>query len=362
MVSHFPQLQNPIFDALYCDEDRLDEDSGLKEQVIDNPNKIQQQHQQHESFPFLSDHDLFWESEEIPTLLAKEKKQARSSYGCVESDGSLSATRNEAVGWMVKVVARCGFAAVTAVLAVNYYDRFVASACFQREKPWMSQLAAVACLSIAAKVEEIHVPALLDLQVEESKYVFEARTIQRMELLVLSTLEWRMNPVTPMSYFDHIVRRFRLITNLHWDFLRRCESVVLSIITDCRLVDYLPSVIAAATMNYVIGEIEPCDAMEYQNQLMTALQTSMETIDDCHTLILGVMGNRGHNLSRKRIYEPVPSSPSGVIDAYFSSDSSNDSWSVAPEPQLKRKRVDDQSHMRLASLSTIFVGLAKDPH
>lgn len=164
MVSHFPQPQNPIFDALYCDEDRLDEDSGLKEQEIDNPNKIQQQ-QQHESFPFLSDHDLFWESEEIPTLLSKEKKQARSSYGCEESDGSSSATRSEAVGWMVKVVARCGFAAVTAVLAVNYYDRFVASACFQREKPWMSQLAAVACLSIAAKVEEIEVPALLDLQV-----------------------------------------------------------------------------------------------------------------------------------------------------------------------------------------------------
>lgn len=74
------------------------------------------------------------------------------------------------------------------------------------------------------------------------------------------------------------------------------------------------------------------------------------------------MGNHGRNLSRKRIYEPVPSSPSGVIDAYLSSDSSNDSWSVAPEPQLKRKRVEDQSHMRLASLSTVFVGLAKDPH
>lgn len=170
MVAHFPQPQNSIFDALYCDEERLDEDSGLKEQEIENPNKIQQQ--LHESFPFLSEHDLFWESEEIPTLLSKEKKQARSSYGCVESDGSLNETRDEAVGWMLKVVARCGFAAVTAVLAVNYYDRFVASACFQREKPWMSQLAAVACLSIAAKVEEIQVPALLDLQVPFLFFLF----------------------------------------------------------------------------------------------------------------------------------------------------------------------------------------------
>lgn len=69
------------------------------------------------------------------------------------------------------------------------------------------------------------------VQVEESKYLFEAKTIQRMELLVLSTLQWKMNPVTPMSFFDHIARRFEFIKNLHWEFLRRCGSVLLSIVT-----------------------------------------------------------------------------------------------------------------------------------
>lgn len=32
--------------------------------------------------------------------------------------------------------------------------------------------------------------------------MFEARTIQRMELLVLSTLRWRMQAVTPFSFID----------------------------------------------------------------------------------------------------------------------------------------------------------------
>ena len=45
------------------------------------------------------------------------------------------------------------------------------------------------------------VPLLLDLQVEEIKYVFEVKTIQRIELLVLSTLQWKVNPVTPTSFF-----------------------------------------------------------------------------------------------------------------------------------------------------------------
>ncbi|GAB2226608.1 hypothetical protein Droror1_Dr00022421 [Drosera rotundifolia] len=40
------------------------------------------------------------------------------------------------------------------------------------------------------------VPLLLDFQID-SKYVFEAKAIQRMELLVSSSLGWRMNPVTP---------------------------------------------------------------------------------------------------------------------------------------------------------------------
>jgi cyclin D1/2/4 len=35
--------------------------------------------------------------------------------------------------------------------------------------------------------------------------VFEARTIQRMELLVLSTLKWRMQAVTPFSYIDYFL-------------------------------------------------------------------------------------------------------------------------------------------------------------
>ena len=36
------------------------------------------------------------------------------------------------------------------------------------------------------------VPLLLDLQVEEIKYVLEVKTIQRIELLVLPTLQWKL--------------------------------------------------------------------------------------------------------------------------------------------------------------------------
>nr|BAE06272.1 cyclin D [Scutellaria baicalensis] len=368
MVSEFQEheslLQNPIFDALYCDEERFDEcvggaGSGFKEPEINDFNEIH-----NNPFAFLFEHDLFWESEELDALLTKEKTQTHLTFDEINSDASLKAMRNEAINWMLKVIAHYGFNALTAVLAVNYYDRFITSVCFQKDKPWMSQLAAVACLSVAAKVEETQVPLLLDLQVEESKYLFEAKTIQRMELLVLSTLQWRMNPVTPISFFDHIARRFEFVKNLHSVFLRRCESLILSIITDCRLVKYFPSVIASAAMIYAIREFETPDALEYEDQLLSVLRTSKDKVDDCRKLIVDAMyGGFSHKPCYKRKYESIPSSPSGVIDAYLSSDSSVDSWAVtlsvssSPEPSFKRSKAQDQ-HMRLAPLSSVSLGLA----
>ena len=36
--------------------------------------------------------------------------------------------------------------------------------------------------------------------------------------------------MTPISFFDHIVRRLGLKTNLHWEFLNKCELLLLSVI------------------------------------------------------------------------------------------------------------------------------------
>jgi hypothetical protein len=44
-------------------------------------------------------------------------------------------------------------------------------------------------------------------QVTEAKFVFEGRTIKRMELLVLSTLKWRMQAVTACSFIDYFLHK-----------------------------------------------------------------------------------------------------------------------------------------------------------
>ncbi|KAF5463746.1 hypothetical protein F2P56_013886 [Juglans regia] len=355
-----------LLDALFCEEESFEEENGVEEDGSENTDEKMKKHS---LFRFvLVENDMAWDDDELVSLISKEGE----THVCLRSlisDESLMVARKEAVDWILRVKSHYGFSALTILLAVNYFDRFASRPTFQRDKPWMSQLVAVACLSLAAKVEETQVPLLLDLQVEESKYVFEARTIQRMELLVLSTLQWRMNPVTPMSFFDHIIRRLGLKNHLHWDFLWRCERLVLFLIADSRVMTYLPSTLAAATMLHVIEDIELSNLLEYQNHLMSVLKISEEKVNECCKLIQEISESHGHyihNQSRKRKNVSIPSSPKGVIEAYFSSDSSNDSWAVAslvsssPEPRFKRSRAQDQQ-MRLPSLNRVSVGDLSSP-
>ncbi|KAL2458994.1 Cyclin-D3-1 [Forsythia ovata] len=347
MASHQPNFPLAL-DALYCEEEHWEYGE------VENRDICYIEEQEEES-TFLADfinrkrsvvlleQDLFWEDEELSSLLSKE--QENELYNGLRENPSLAKARGEAVEWMLKVIEYYSFNALTAVLAVNYLDRFFCGFQSQSEKPWMTQLAAVACLSLAAKVEETQVPLLLDFQVEESKYVFEAKTIQRMEILVLSTLQWKMNPVTPLSFLDYIARRLGLKSHLCCEFLRRCECLLLSIISDYRFMCYLPSALANATMLYVISSLEPCIGVEYQDQLLGILGINKDKVEECCSQIQEVATRIQFHSFNKRKFGSLPGSPKGVVDVSFSFDSSNDSWGVcsaatsvssSPEPLTKK--------------------------
>lgn len=114
---------------------------------------------------------LFEEEEESEITFKNENnddQQLLHSLFSKERETSLTSvaetlSRKEGVEWIVRVNSHHGFSALTAILAVNYFDRFLFD--FQKDKPWALQLVAVASLSLAAKLEETTVPLLLDLQV-----------------------------------------------------------------------------------------------------------------------------------------------------------------------------------------------------
>lgn len=145
-MAHYHNQKLPfLLDSLYC-KDETFQDFEVKPKSIS-----------------LLNQDLIWEKEEFNSLLSKE--QENQMYNVVINNPFLSVFRKEAIEWTLEAVGFHNFSAQTAILAVNYLDRFLFSLQSQSEKPWMKQLAAVTCLSLAAKVEETQVPLLLDLQV-----------------------------------------------------------------------------------------------------------------------------------------------------------------------------------------------------
>ncbi|CAN6720684.1 unnamed protein product [Malus baccata var. baccata] len=198
-----PQSHSVLLDALLCEEEKWEEeDDG---EVIKNPNYPS-------LFPIiLLEQDLFWEDDEHVYLFSK-KEQQQTCF-----DSLISAAHCDAVMWMLKVNTHYRFITLTVILAL-----------------WMVQLVAVTCLSLAAKVEETEVPLLLDLQLSSGGCIQSCH----------------------FSFLDHIIRRFGLKTHLHWEFLKRCERLFLSV----------PSSLATCdTSSRVLLYVEHCLVLSTEN-------------------------------------------------------------------------------------------------
>ncbi|KAG8076847.1 hypothetical protein GUJ93_ZPchr0006g45447 [Zizania palustris] len=175
----------------------------------------------------------------------------------LQPDGlDLAAVRSDAIDWIWKVHKHYKFGPLTAVLSVNYLDRFLSMYELPHWKTWMTQLLAVACLSLAAKMEETVVPHPLDLQVGDATFVFETRNIKRMELLVLNALKWRMQAVTPCSFIDYYLHKFN---DGDVPSIPSFSCSVDLILSTCKVAEFLvfrPSEIAASVALVALEEHE----------------------------------------------------------------------------------------------------------
>ncbi|XP_057969697.1 cyclin-D4-1-like isoform X2 [Malania oleifera] len=177
----------------------------------------------------------------------------------LREDTDLVAARRQAVRWMMNVCAIYKFIPETAYLSVQYMDRFLSSHSLPRGKEWPLQLLSVACLALAAKMEEASVPLLSDLQVIEPRFVFTPKTIQRMELLVMTKLKWRLRVVTPFDFVNYFIdkcpkprsgSRFGHFSSI----FSRTSDLILNSCRVIEFLDYAPSTMAAAAVLWTMGQ------------------------------------------------------------------------------------------------------------
>ncbi|XP_019260897.1 PREDICTED: cyclin-D2-1-like isoform X2 [Nicotiana attenuata] len=250
--------------------------------------------------------------------------------------------RDEILDWIAKVHSHFSFGPMCAYLAVNYFDRFLSAYDLPKGKAWMMQLLGVACLSLAAKMEETDVPLSLDLQVEDAKFVFEARTIQRMELLVLSTLKWRMQAITPFSFIDYFLKKINDDQIATTSLINKSVQLLLSTLKGIHLLEYKPSEIAAAAVAISVAvKTETIDSEKAVSALVQHVQKDkvMKCVELIQELVCFI---KGPNASS------IPQSPIGVLDAACLSYTSDESRvgscansSHTSPPIAKRRKLND---------------------
>ncbi|BAT75696.1 hypothetical protein LR48_Vigan01g198500 [Vigna angularis] len=248
------------------------------------------------------------------SLLESENDQVQEQ---TKSTGQLPKTwlvnaREEAINWILKVHAYYSFRPETAYLSVNYLDRFLLSRTLTHDKAWPLQLLSVACLSLAAKMEETKVPLLLDLQVIESRFLFKPKTVQRMELLVMASLKWRLRPITPFDFVHLFIAKLSWSASTWGDLSFTVSRVSDVIIRTCLVMDFLvfsPSTIAAAALLWANNQcVEDTKSDCFHENI------NFEMVQKCYKLM-----KQKQIILRSELYWPrslqlLPRSPTCVLD------------------------------------------------
>nr|CAB3495711.1 unnamed protein product [Digitaria exilis] len=247
--------------------------------------------------------DFPLESDEIvASLMEKEKEQLID----VASEYYLQRLNSEGLA-----KTRHNFGPLCFYLSVNYLDRFLSKYEPPVDKPWMKQLLSMACLSIAAKMEETVVPRCVDFQVCTEKYKFNAEAITNVEIFVMSSLKWRMKSVTPFSYINYFVDKFTEGKPLSCGFASRYTELILGTLEGTKFLQFRPSEVAAAV---VLSATVESHVLDFNSALIASnIPVDKENVRRCHEAMqeMGlVKKSQESNASLS-----IPKSPAGVLHA-----------------------------------------------
>ncbi|WCJ28333.1 CYCLIN D7 1 [Euphorbia peplus] len=175
--------------------------------------------------------------------------------------------RFRAIQWLIKSCTRLNLSMVALFNAANYLDRFISLAHCHEWKNWMVELLSVACLSVASKFSETFFPSLHEIQMEGLDHTFEPIAIEQMELILLNTLDWRLNSTTAYSCVELLmtIKIDDLFKSSHHkeELVDRVNKLLLQTILDYKMVECKPSIVAISAMWCSIEELNPSRPQAY---------------------------------------------------------------------------------------------------
>ncbi|KAK8476707.1 hypothetical protein V6N11_082022 [Hibiscus sabdariffa] len=204
---------------------------------------------------------------------------------CLKTSDFYASFRHEAISLIFQAQCSCNLDPYTPYLAVTYMDRFISRQDIPQGNPWVLKLIAVACISLAAKMKDIHF-CYSNFQREEG-FVFDASVIQRMELLILDALDWRMRSVTPFSFIGFFVSLFELKDQPLAQILRdRAIQIIFQAHDEIDLLEFKPSTIAASALLVATHELLPLQFPSFETSISSCEYVNKENVLKCFNATL----------------------------------------------------------------------------
>ncbi|OEL23259.1 Cyclin-D5-1 [Dichanthelium oligosanthes] len=311
--------------SLMCLEDGADLDGGFADSADDGKLLLMYSEAQEEDEEEYMGHLVSKESSFCSSPSSSSSSPAFSDFSDAGTEQSPSPSptafsedwfrcaRHSTVKWILETRGYFGFSHRTAYLAVAYFDRFCLHRCFDRSvMPWAARLLAVACVSLAAKMEEYRAPALSEFRADD-EYDFSSVSIRRMELLVLSTLGWRMGGVTPFDYLPCLSSRLRRGNGGGGGgggiVAAKAAALIFSIAEAASVLDYRPSTVAVAAVLAATHGAMTKEALESKmSSLSPSCLLDKDDVYACYSLMLSESEGSSAAAS-KTAKRPSPSSP-----------------------------------------------------
>ncbi|XP_047182786.1 cyclin-D4-2-like [Vigna umbellata] len=168
-----------------------------------------------------------------------------------------------------------------------------------------------------------------------------------MELLVLNTLKWRMQAITPFSFIDYFLQKINDDEASIGASILQSSELILSTVRGIDFIEFRPSEIAAAVAISVVGDGQTVQTEKASSDLIQPVEK--ERVLKCVKMIQALSSNDGSakDLIPSVSVASVPESPIRVLNnACFSykSDEPNAALcansSHTDTPDAKRRKLD----------------------
>ncbi|XP_071721404.1 putative cyclin-D6-1 [Rutidosis leptorrhynchoides] len=182
-------------------------------------------------------------------------------------------------------------------LAVNYMDRFISTKKFvNQEKPWMVGLLAISCVSLAVKMKNSDFP-IPNLQ-GYGCLIYDSKSISRMEVLILTCLNWRMRSITPFAFLNYFISLFEFKdTCLSQAVKDRASQIILKSSYEFKLLEFRPSVIAASALLHASRDLIPPQHSHFRAAITSCKYLNNESLDDCFGIMQDITSDSNESIS-----------------------------------------------------------------